>query len=83
MSTCNSRTYPLTDPAALAAKIAAAGGPQIDPTQSTGRASSHSVTLAWSITPGTITIEIVAKPWVIPCGAVYEHLDALFGEASA
>ena len=34
------RNYALVDPAALAAKVQAAGGPQLDPTQPTGNASA-------------------------------------------
>lgn len=59
-----SRTYHLTDPAALAAKIQSAGGPKLDPTQPTGEASDCGVKLG--------------KPFLIPASTVWEHVDALF-----
>ncbi len=46
------KTYPLSDSAAIAAKVKAAGGPALDPTQATGQASADGVTLSWSIQPG-------------------------------
>lgn len=72
-----SRTYPLPDPAAVAAKIAAAGGPRIDPHQPTGTATADGVTLSWSIADGQITISIVHKPWIISEGTVWSHVDAV------
>ena len=73
-----SKTYPLTDPAALAAKVEAAGGPQLDPTQPTGQASADGVTVAWSVSNGQITVTILSKPWIVPWGTIWGHVDALF-----
>jgi hypothetical protein len=77
-----SKTYPLADPAALAANIAALGGLKIDPTQPTGSASESTalgtVTLSWAIAESVITVTIAKKPWDLPAGTVWEHVDALF-----
>ncbi len=72
------RTYTLTDPAAVAAKVKAAGGPAVDPTQVTGRASADGVTLSWSIGEGQILVTIVQKPWMISYSAIWSHVDAVF-----
>lgn len=72
------RSYPIPDPAAIAAKVKAAGGPAIDPTQATGQASADDVTIGWNIVAGQITITIVSKPWVVPYSAVWSHIDAVF-----
>ena len=78
----NSKTYPLPDPAALAAKIQAAGGPPIDPTQPTGSASDSTplgeVTLSWAINGATITVTITKKPFILSSGTIWEHVDELF-----
>lgn len=80
-----SKTYPLPDPAATVAKIAAEGGPKIDPTQTSGQASDCGVTLAWSIGAGTniptqITIAVISKPFLIPYSTIWSHVDALFAD---
>lgn len=78
----NSKTYPLKDPVALAEQVKAMGGPTIDPRLTVGTASADGVTLGWALeyaTAGnTITITILAKPWIIPASTVWSHVDQLF-----
>jgi hypothetical protein len=69
------RTYPLIDPAALAARVKAAGGPAIDPTQSSGKASADGVTIGWRIVKDQILITIVNKPWIATYAAIWSHVD--------
>ena len=73
-----SKTYPLPDPAAVAAKVAAAGGPRVDPTQRIGAASADGVTLSWSIADGQITLTIEKKPFFISDATIWAHADPLF-----
>jgi hypothetical protein len=73
------KTYALSDPAAIAAKVKAAGGPALDPTQATGQASAEGVTLSWSIHQGQILVTIIQKPWIVPYSAVWSHVDAVLG----
>lgn len=73
------KTYRMADPAAIAAKVKAAGGPALDPTQSAGQASADGVTLSWSISQGQILITIIRKPWMIAYGAIWSHVDAVLG----
>jgi hypothetical protein len=73
------KTYALPDPAAIAAKVKAAGGPAVDPTQSSGEASADGVTLGWSISQGQILVTIVRKPWMVPYSAIWSHVDAVLG----
>jgi hypothetical protein len=77
-----SKTYPLTNPASVAAKIVAEGGPQIDVTKPTGKATASTsigdVTLAWVISNNSITITVDKKPWELPVSTVWSHLDPLF-----
>jgi hypothetical protein len=73
------KTYALSDPAAIAAKVKAAGGPALDPTQATGQASAEGVTLSWSIHQGQILITIIQKPWIVPYSAVWSHVNAVLG----
>jgi hypothetical protein len=73
------RTYPLLDPAALAAKVKAVGGPAIDPTQAVGKATADGVTIGWSVTKGQILITILSKPWITPYAAIWSHIDAVLG----
>ena len=73
------KTYALPDPAAIAAKVKAAGGPLFDPTQSTGQASADGVTLGWSISQGQVLITIIRKPWMIAYSAIWSHVDAILG----
>lgn len=75
------KTYLLTDPAAVAAKIKAAGGPQLDPTQPTGQAAADGVTIGWSIANNMITITVISKPWVVPYSAIWSHIDPLFANS--
>ena len=75
---CPSKTYSLVNPAEVAARVAAAGGPRIDPTQTTGSAEAHGVALAWTIADGTIAVHTTAKPFYVSCAEIEEHLDALF-----
>lgn len=73
-----SKTYPLTNPAELAARVEAAGGPHLDPTQETGQASADGVTISWAIAGNLITITVESKPWIVSWGMVWGHIDALF-----
>ena len=73
------KTYALLDPASVVAKVKAAGGPALDPTQATGEASAEGVTLSWSIRQGQILVTIVRKPWMIAYGAIWSHVDAVLG----
>jgi hypothetical protein len=74
-----SRTYAISDPAAVAAKVTAAGGPAIDPTQPTGQASAEGITIGWSISYGKILITILHKPWVAPYSTIWSHIEAILG----
>ena len=73
------RTYSIADPAAIAAKVKAAGGPALDPTQAEGLASADGVTIGWSMGPGQIVVTIISKPWVVPYSAVWSHVEAVLG----
>jgi hypothetical protein len=73
-----SKTYLMADPAAIAAKVKAAGGPQLDPTQPTGEASAEGVTIGWSIANNVITITVIDKPWIVSYGTIWSHVDSLF-----
>jgi hypothetical protein len=77
------KTYSLSDPAAVAAKVKAAGGPALDPTQATGRASVDGVTIGWSVSAGNILVTIISKPWVVPYSAIWSHIDTMLGSFSA
>ena len=74
----DSRTYPIPDPAAVAAKVAAMGGPQLDPSKPVGTASGEGVTVGWSIANGQITICLLHKSMFIPESTVWSHIDQLF-----
>jgi hypothetical protein len=71
------KTYPFSDPAAIAAKVKAAGGPALDPTEAMGQASAEGVTLSWKISQGQILITILRKPWMIAYSAIWNHVDAI------
>jgi hypothetical protein len=73
------RTYPISDPASIPAKVKAAGGPAIDPTQATGQASADGVTIGWSITNGKILITIISKPWIVSSSTIWSHIDTVLG----
>jgi hypothetical protein len=73
------RTYPFSDPAAVAAKVKAAGGPAIDPTQPKGQAFADGVTVGWSVSNGQILIIIISKPWIVPYSTIWNHIDAVLG----
>lgn len=73
-----SKSYPMPDPAAVAAKVAAAGGPQICPTECTGSAHADGVTLTWVIANGQITITVKSKPFFVSYDTIWEHADSLF-----
>lgn len=73
------KTYPLVDPAAIVARVKAAGGPAIDPTQIAGQASADGVTLSWSVSQGQVLITILRKPWMIAYSAIWSHVDAVLG----
>ena len=72
------KTYRIGDVAALAGRIKAAGGPQLDPTSPAGRAAADGVTIGWSIADHVITVTVISKPWVVPYGAIWSHIDPLF-----
>lgn len=72
------KTYALPNPAAVAAKVAAAGGPQIDLTHSTGSAHAEGITIGWSIAGGSVTVSILGKPWFVSDNMIWSHVDALF-----
>lgn len=69
----------MLDPVAVAAKVKAAGGPVLDPTQAAGQASADGVILSWSILQGKILVTILQKPWMIPYGTIWGHVDAVLG----
>ena len=71
------KAYALPDPVAAVAKIKAAGGPQLDATQPSGKASADGVTIAWSVANGQITVTIISKPWIVPYSAIWSHIDAV------
>jgi hypothetical protein len=73
------KTYPLSDPASIAAKVKGAGGPEINPSQAAGQATADGVTLGWTISPGQILVTIIRKPWVIAYSAIWSHVDAVLG----
>lgn len=74
------KSYALPDPAAVAAKVAAAGGPKIDPTQPTGSAHADGVTMTWVIdgTPTRITLTVKSKPFFVSYDEIWSHADPLF-----
>ena len=71
------KTYSLSDPAAIVAKVKAAGGPALNPALATGQASADGVTIGWSVSPGKILVTIISKPWVVPYSAIWSHIDAV------
>lgn len=78
-----SRTYPLSDPAAIAAKVKAAGGPAIDPTQAAGQASADGVTIEWSVANGEIVVTVLSKPWIVTYSTIWSHIDGVLGVVSS
>jgi hypothetical protein len=73
-----SRVYTLTDPAAIAAKVLAAGGPVLDVSQSSGEATGKGIRLGWEVVGSQITVTLLDKPWAIPASLVWNKVDALF-----
>lgn len=74
-------SYPCPDPEALAAKVKAAGGPEIDPSQTTGELPPHDgVTLNYDIDTNakTITFGVVKKPFLVPLSSIKHALDEFF-----
>jgi hypothetical protein len=71
------RTYALSDPAAIASKVKAVGGPAIDPTQSKGEASADGVTIGWNLSNGQILITIISKPWIVPYSTIWSHIETV------
>lgn len=72
-------TYPCLDPAALAAKVLAAGGPKIDPTQTSGIIPpEHGVHMSYAIANGEIAISIQSKPFYVSDGQIKSALDGFF-----
>jgi hypothetical protein len=78
----NVKTYQIGDPEALAAKVKAMGGPQLDPTQPTGEAAADGVHISWTIQGDTIQITIVSKPWIIPYSTIWSNIDHVFNNPS-
>ena len=74
-----SRSYRISDPAVIAAKVKAAGGPPIDLTQSSGRATANGVTLGWTMGPERIQITILSKPWIVQNGVIWSHIEDALG----
>jgi hypothetical protein len=71
-------SYPCPDPVALAAKVHKAGGPLIDPNQTSGELPPHEgVTLSYVFDPGahTLTFTVVKKPFFVPIGSIKSVLD--------
>ncbi len=75
------KTYALPNPAAVCARIAADGGPQIDPSQPAGAVVTHGCTLAWTIAAGEITIAVTHKPFYITEAQIFAQLDTFFAGA--
>ena len=73
------RIYVMADPVELAARVRAAGGPAVDPTQGAGEASANGVTLSWKTLQGQILITIVAKPWMVSYSFIWSHVDEVLG----
>jgi len=74
-----SRSYRISDPAAVAAKVKAAGGPAIDLTQPSGSATANGVTLGWTVGMGQIVITILSKPWIVQNGMIWSHIEGALG----
>lgn len=80
-----SRTYTLPADetlSELAAKIRAADGPNIDPTQATGKATAYGVSVSWVVNAGKIILTIQSKPFLIPASIVWEHAASFFSGAA-
>ncbi len=77
------RTYLISDPAAVTAKVKAAGGPAIDLSQAIGEASADGVTIGWNMSKGQIVITIIHKPWVATYGAIWSHVETVLGNPIA
>jgi hypothetical protein len=71
------KTYPITqgELPELCQKIAANGGPTLDPSQPTGKATTHGVTLGWDIQPTSIAITILGKPWFVSNDTIFGEVD--------
>lgn len=72
------KTYPLTNPDAVVAKIQELDGPAIDPHQPTGEAVTHGVHLSWVIENGEITVAVGSKPFYVSYSTIFEKLGELF-----
>ena len=71
----------MSDPAAIAVKVKAAGGPAIDLTKATGKATADGVSIGWSICEGEIVITILSKPWIASNRSVWSRIDGVLGES--
>ena len=69
----------MSDPAAIAGKVKAAGGPAIDTTQAIGKATADGVTIGWSIREGEIVITILSKPWIASNNSIWSRIDGVLG----
>lgn len=75
-------TYPCPDPAALASKISALGGPALDPTKLTGEIVEHGVHLDYDDEAGEVTVTVKSKPFYISEDQIKSGLDKIFGVAA-
>jgi hypothetical protein len=76
--TPQTRNFALVSPTDLAAKVKAAGGPQLDPTQPTGTATADGVTVTWEVSPNRIAITVTEKPWIVSWDTIWAHVQKLF-----
>lgn len=73
------RTYKLTNPQDDAAKIKAAGGPDIDLTQPGGTITAHGCTFSYTIAGDRLAITLQHHPFFAPESMIASKLDAFFG----
>jgi hypothetical protein len=73
------KTYSITTPEEMAAKVKAAGGPEIDPTKPEGQVSADGVTLGYMISARSVAVTLLKKPFYVPEATIWGHLDAFFG----
>lgn len=82
MSSCPAKTYPLTPAQAvdIASEIYRELGIRIDLSQPSGEVSQSGFTLKWDVDEARqeVTVQVVSKPWIVPCGTVIGKLDKLF-----
>jgi hypothetical protein len=69
--------YTVNDVAAVEAKIEKLGGPVINLGQTSGTATADGVTIGWTLSGTTVRITIVSKPWYMPYGAIWDHINTV------